>query len=157
MHRIKTTMTTSVLIDLVSKLSSTVQSLQQNVIHFTSQVNSLQSTQCWLQEIVMCKWNSSECDNNRHDSWTFLHTQHGFCPYFRWSCRIVSTGPRIEEDEIWVCNWISSPLSRDDLSTMRHQITSGKDVNLASLLIPNYSLPDKKETTRSRTNDYRSR
>lgn len=141
-----------VLIDLVSKLSSTVQSLQQNVVHLTSRVNSLQATAINPSSTARnndepgseTPANSTTTGRNPESSFT-LDTA-----FARISAAAAGSPTQSLELKRTRFGFAaeSLPLVETISPQLRHQITSGKDVNLASLLIPYFSPHDENDDTK---------
>lgn len=145
-----------VMIDLVSKLSSTVQNLQQNVINLTSRVNSM-NTQAT---------SSSVSTENNHN------IQSGSQSNFTLSTAMAAMSSSVSRPSVTTTGIAdlqpapsykrtrfgfsaeSLPLVETISPQLWQQITAGKDINLASVLIP-YYVPTEDEPQSEQKNDYR--
>lgn len=142
------------LVDIVSKLTSTVQSLQQNVINLTSKVNSItqvgglqtsanasSTAQSQISRPLSQESSSATTSSSTQDSFT-LDTA-----FARISAAAAGSAEQMSEPRRTRYGFAaeSLPLVETISPQIRSQITAGKDVNLASLLIPYYTPQDDKE------------
>lgn len=119
-------------------LSSTVQLLQQNVIHLKSQVNSMQSTRCLLLYTINSDVPTSETLASAMT--TSMNPESSFTldtAFNHISTAAAGSPAQVRELKRMKFGFAaeSLPLVETISPQLRHQITSGKDVNLASLLI----------------------
>ena len=135
----------STMVDIVSKLSSTVQSLQQNVINLTARVNSISSTQCNgpTQENNATTVGPSTFTAPVHQSSEEYNLDTAFA---RLSSSAAGSATQATDFKRTRFGFSaeSLPLVETISPALRQQIITGKDVNLASLLIPYYNPADDK-------------
>ena len=138
----------NVLIDIVSKLTSSVQSLQQNVINLTSRVNSM-TPGAVPQPITNHLTNRNAQDQARSCTADTISTENYTLDtaFARISSAAAGSADQISEFKRTKYGFSaeSLPLVETISPQLRQQITSGKDVNLASLLIPYYIPSDEND------------
>lgn len=159
-----------VMIDLVSKLSSTVQSLQQNVINLTSRVNSMntQTTSSSVSTEINHNIQSGGQTNQANSSSNDVNNTSNFTLSSAMAAMSSSvSGPSATTTGIanqqpapsykrtrFGFSAESLPLVETISPQLRQQITAGKDINLASILIP-YYVPTEDKPQSEQNNDYR--
>ena len=138
------------LVDIVSKLTSTVQSLQQNVINLTARVNSMSQGAC-IQTNATAGISQSQPGQERTSVTTSPSAPETNYTLDTAFARI-STAAAGSQDQLseprrtrFGFSAESLPLVETISPLLRQQIIAGKDVNLASLLIPYYSPLDEKD------------
>lgn len=158
-----------VMIDLVSKLSSTVQSLQQNVINLTSRVNSMntQTTSSSVSTEINHNIQSGGQTNQANSSSNDVNNTSNFTLSSAMAAMSSSvSGPSATTTGIanqqpapsykrtrFGFSAESLPLVETISPQLRQQITAGKDINLASVLIP-YYVPTEDKPQSEQKNDY---
>ncbi|XP_052713846.1 uncharacterized protein LOC128187444 [Crassostrea angulata] len=159
-----------VMIDLVSKLSSTVQSLQQNVINLTSRVNSMntQTTSSSVSTEINHNIQSGGQTNQANSSSNDVNNTSNFTLSSAMAAMSSSvSGPSATTTGIanqqpapsykrtrFGFSAESLPLVETISPQLRQQIMAGKDINLASILIP-YYVPTEDKPQSEQKNDYR--